>query len=130
MSQLPQFAQDIYDQLNGGKIYGAITYCGGREVRYGPFNPAYPQVEPDEHSLFDFANCLRFRPNTRRKTLVIIAIQPDDTYTVWFWREKKDHTGEIITRSDGVYCDTLQTVVERLYDDYIRQYQKGWIHLD
>lgn len=129
MNQLPQFAQDIYNQLNGGKLNGAITYCGGREVRYGPFNSQYPQVEPDEHGRFDFSNCLRFRPNTSRRTLIIIAIQPLDTYTVWLWREKADRTGEILERQDEVYCDDLQQVVERMYDAYIKTHQKGFIDL-
>jgi len=128
-SQLPQFALDIYEQLGGWRLRGAITYCGGREVRYGKFNPSYPQVEPDDNCLFDFTNCLRFRPNTNRKSLIIIAIQPSDTYTVWLWREKKELTGEIVGYADDVYCDNLQRIVEGMYDAYIKEYQKGFIRI-
>lgn len=127
---IPQFARDIWDQLGGGGINGALAYIGGREFRYGPHDIKMPQVEPDENGLFDFTNCVRFRPNTTQMTLFIIAIQPGDTYTVWFWRRRdQGPVGEILKRYDDVYCDNLQQVVEETYDEYIKEHQKGWIDI-
>lgn len=35
--------------------------------------------------------------------------------------------GEVLKESHDVYCDMLAEVVERFYDEYIRQYQAGAI---
>lgn len=129
---IPQFAKDIFMQLGQMSLTSsAIVYCGGTEVAYGDHNPQWPQIEPDEQGMFKFDNCFRFRPNTRARTLIIIGVQPLDTYTVWFWRKKEGDEigGDIIDRRDDVYCDELADVVERMYDRYIREYQKGEIDL-
>lgn len=132
-AEAPRFALDIQEQLGRG-INGAIAYTGSREFRYGPYDIEMPQVEPDEHGLFEFTNCVRFRPNTKQMTLFVIAIQPGDTYTVWLWRKVADPdrpglVGEILKRYDDVHAEDLQRFVEETYDEYIKEHQGGWIEI-
>ena len=57
-------------------------------------------------------------------TKFIIALEPDDTYTVYVWRlRKRGDTrpiiGEVLERHDGIYWDMMLELLEALYNEYV-----------
>lgn len=85
MSKYPEYAEDILDQLGGERLKGVIVYCGGRSVQAGSFNPNYPPVEPNPDGWFEFFdNYLLFQPAIRSRSMVVIALQPNYSYTCGF----------------------------------------------
>lgn len=53
---------------------------------------------------------------------MVVAYEPDDTYTVWLWQWEHGE-GELLDHREDVYCDQLQSVLEGMYD---RAVQKTW----
>jgi len=62
---------------------------------------------------------------------VIIAYEPDDTYTVWLveGHRARQPDSMVLTCHRDVYCDTLQGVIEAAYDHAIREHNQGFIPL-
>lgn len=140
---IPYTIQCILDQVGKG-LDGGIVYCGGYKLA-----ATFPldgnrecECRHDREStvnalgVIDTPVSLSFRVNARRMVLVFISYEPDDTYTVRLWRAHKlarrlkdGVMGEVLREQRDVYCDMLQEVVERFYDGYIREYQKGTIQV-
>lgn len=136
----PYTIQCILDQVGAM----CIAYCGGHKL-----GATFPldgnrecECRPDREStvtalgMIDTPVSLSFRVNARRMVLVFISYEPDDTYTVRLWRAHKKARrlkdgvmGEVLREQRDVYCDMLQDVVERFYDGYVREYQKGFIQV-
>lgn len=58
---------------------------------------------------------------------IIIALEPLDFYTVYLFRSGK--YGINIEKNDCVYCDTLKSTVENLYDNAIKAHNNGFINI-
>lgn len=139
----PYTIQCILDQVGQG-LDGGIVYCGGRNLlmTFPLDGNRAEECRPEREStvtpfgMIDTPVSLRFRVNARRDVRVVISYEPDDTYTVRLWRAHKlarrmkdGVMGEVLREQRDVYCDMLQEVVERFYDGYIREYQKGTIQV-
>ena len=63
---------------------------------------------------------------------MIVAYEPDDTYTVWLIEGCKERTADtlVLACHRNVYCDALKATIERTYDEVIRQHNQGFIPLD
>ena len=141
MSNLPPIIQTIFEKLGGTGLRGAMCYTGAKRPAY---NCVHPDSYPDfESSVSDDgylkAQCyVQFDVNVKRSQIwrMVVCYEPSDTYTVYLLKlnglEKHTKTGkasEVITTIDDVYCDQLQSVVESIYDDAIKQYNGGFINL-
>lgn len=135
MSNLPQPIRDIQDQLGRG-LSGAMCYVGAS-------NPTYlcrdwtsaSKVRDDGTVHFDVGLCFQVNGKRGQGWRIIIAVEPCDTYTVRLWRKAKPSEvregklGVVMTEIEDVYCDTLKQVVEKVYDDAIREHNGGFINL-
>lgn len=59
-----------------------------------------------------------------RNVKIIIALEPDDTYTVYVWRmrergDTRPIIGEVLERHDGLYWDMMPELLQALYDEYV-----------
>ena len=76
---------------------------------------------------------LQRRVNGRRghRWTLIVAYEPNDTYTVWLVEGHRDRKSEsmVLACQRDVYCDTLQSVIEAAYDQAIRDHNQGFIPL-
>lgn len=57
-------------------------------------------------------------------TKILIALEPDDTYTVYVWRlrrrgDTRPIIGEVLERHDGMYWDMMDELLQALYDEYV-----------
>ena len=137
----PYTIKTIMEQLGTG-LNGALAYIGAHSLYYThPAGCRDRECRPSEDSMVnadvgtvkaDVA--LWCKVNTRRDVRICVAYETDDTYTVYLWRAngpaKRLETGkmgEVLEESHDVYCDMLPEVVERFYDEYIRQHQAGAI---
>lgn len=64
-----------------------------------------------------------------RKSIVVIAYEPDDLYSVWLVEGHAGRKADSMVRAcvREVYCDTLQTVIELTYDRAIAEHNEGFI---
>ena len=60
-----------------------------------------------------------------------MAYEPTDVYTVWLVEGNRDRKGSemVLACQRDVYCDTLQGVIEAVYDQAIRDHNQGFIPL-
>ena len=140
----PHVIETIRQQIGTG-ISGGLAYVGADKLAY-----VYPkgaprdcEYRPDCPSVVDPATgalkaeiSLTFKVNATWTVVIAVAYEPDDTYTVRMFRlrsprERMDGgpVVEVISERADVYCDELQGVVERMYDDYIREHQNGFIRV-
>ena len=86
-------AKIIADQIGGGALY----MIGAKQ-------------------LTDMGNGLRMKVmrNAKRVTHVLIELDPSDTYTVTFNRQKRAPSYEVETMGvvEGVYVDMLKSIIE------------------
>ncbi|MCL4180470.1 MAG: hypothetical protein KJ072_22335, partial [Verrucomicrobia bacterium] len=128
-------------QAGGLGLAGAFTYVGANQFTYrcaeaeGEYRSSRPSRLVSEPGLgfVDYEVGLQARVNGKRGRAwtLIIAYEPDDTYTVWLveaWRGRKADSMVLACHRD-VYCDTLQSVIESTYDEAIREHNGGWIPL-
>ena len=112
----------------------------------GATNPVYKAREDDalpdpsrvgKDGMIEYQVGLQFNVNIKPGWKMIVTLEPSDTYTVRLWRQhrrdtwlQKDGTmlvGEVIEEMTDVYCDELQEVVEKIYDQAIHKYNRGGI---
>lgn len=136
----------ILDQLGGRGITGALVYCGASTPGYkcppgdGECRSGYrSKVTPNGSVDYDVG--LSFRVNGKRgeNWTIIVAYEPDDTYSVYLWRRVRYTTaqllrdpentriGEVIAEHHDVYCDELKRIVEQTYDNSIKTFNQGFI---
>ena len=56
------------------------------------------------------------------KHKIIVALEPNDTYTVYVWRPatvKEAGIGVVLEKVEDVYADNLYSVLERRYRQYV-----------
>lgn len=136
-AMLPHTIKTIIDQTGGRGYTGALAYIGVQNLIFShPDHSTDTECRPDEQSHIDEDGvpvaevALTFRPNTKRRTFMTIAYEPDDTYTLYFYTistRKGERKGKIIKRLEDVYCDMLREVIESTYDEYIKTAQNGFI---
>jgi hypothetical protein len=138
-SKVPETIRTIIEQCGGMGLRGAFVYVGAQEFSY-----KCPNVRGEcrgspsnitEHGLVDYGVGLTFRVNGKRGAnwRMMIAYEPDDTYSVYLWRraypkeEEKGLRGVVLESADDVYCDTIKSVVEQMYDRAIKEHNDGFI---
>ena len=119
MNDYPQFVKDIIEQLGGLGFRGAPGYVGGHDFLYVRPEVTYPLYPHPHDGIF------QFKTNTKKKSVMLIAVELMDTYYVALFIEGQPY-GEPYS---GVYCDQLKKLVEDMYDGYIKEQQGGGIHL-
>ena len=138
---IPETIRTIIAQAGGLGLTGAFTYVGASQFTYrcaeteGEYRSSRPSRLVSEAGLgfIDYEVGLQARVNGKRgrSWTLIIAYEPDDTYTVWLveaWRGRKAGSMVLACHRD-VYCDTLQSVIESTYDEAIHEHNGGFIPL-
>ena len=140
-ASIPETIRTIIDQAGGLGLRGAFTYVGARQFRYrcaqpeGEYRSAYTArlTSEDGPPRVDFDVGLQFLVNGKpgRKWTVVIAYEPDDTYSLWLVEGHADRRSDsmILACVRDVYCDTLQSVIEDAYDRAISEHNGGFIPL-
>jgi len=141
--KLPDTIRSIIDQMGGTGLRGALVYVGASKLTYKCPEPR-GECRPDHTSrrteggegLIEFGVGLSFSVNGKRGEgwKVIVAYEPDDTYTVWLWKRIRrprytGQVGEVIGEIRNVYCDQLKSTVEEMYDGAIKERCGGFIPL-
>jgi len=138
---LPETIRTIIAQAGGLGLAGAFTYVGASQFTYRcaeaerEYRSSRPSRLVSEAGLgfVDYEVGLQARVNGKRGRAwtLIIAYEPDDTYTVWLveaWRGRKAGSMVLACHRD-VYCDVLPSLVESTYDEAIREHNGGFIPL-
>ncbi|HNU50216.1 MAG TPA: hypothetical protein PKJ98_04775 [Verrucomicrobiota bacterium] len=139
---LPETVRTIIDQAGGyGTLRGAFAYVGASALSFRCAEPLgeyrssrpYRLVSDRGQGFVDYEVGLQCRVNGRRGRAwtLIVAYEPDDTYTVWLvegHRERKPESMVLACLRD-VYCDTLQSTIEAAYDRAIQEHNGGFIPL-
>lgn len=133
---LPQTIQDMFIQMGGGKMSGAMIYCGVSKWSYTNIEREKQRnsfVTPS--GAVDTSVGIIMQVNGKRGAgwRIIVSYELSDTYTVRLWRkatpteEKKDIFGVVLYTEEDVYCDMLQNIIEQMYDQAIREHNKGFV---
>ena len=141
LASLPETVQAILAQAGGQGLNGAFTYIGAQHFTYrcaealGEYRSSRPSrfVSESVQGFIEYEVGVQCRVNGKRghAWTLIVAYEPDDTYTVWLveaHRQRKPAEMVLACHRD-VYCDTLQGVIEAAYDDAIRTHNQGFIPL-
>jgi len=130
--------EQMIDQLGGLGLGGSFVYVGASQIVY---KSREDESKPDpsrvtDVGLIDYQTGLQFRINGKRFWKIIVSLEPSDTYTVRLWQgyampkvAKLGKFGEILYEFTEVYCDSLQDIVEHIYDTAIEEYLDGFIPL-
>lgn len=134
----PDTILTIIAQLGGNKLNSALLYVGASQLAFrcpqleGSYRSGYVSKTERGQPGVHYEVGLRFRVNGRRGQAwtMIVAYEPDDTYTVWLVRLIGNaRRFDVIACHRDVYCDVLKKVVERTYDEAIRTHNDGFIPL-
>ena len=138
---LPDTIQAILAQAGGLGLHGAFVYVGAQHFTYrcaepvGEYRSSRPSrlVSEAGQGFVDYEVGLQCRVNGKpgRAWILIIAYEPDDTYSVWLVEGHKARQPDsmVLACQRDVYCDTLQSVIEAVYDRAIREHNDGFIPL-
>ncbi|MCZ7636695.1 MAG: hypothetical protein M5U12_12090 [Verrucomicrobia bacterium] len=138
---LPETVQAIIAQAGGLGLHGAFTYIGAQTFSYrcaervGEYRSSRPSrlVSEAGQAFVEYEVGLQCRVNGKRgrRWTLIIAYEPDDTYTVWLVEGHRGRqAGSMVLACDrDVYCDTLKGVIEAVYERAIREHNGGFIPL-
>ena len=138
---LPDTIQAIIEQAGGLGLSGAFTYVGASAFLYQCERASgecrsgtRSRLVTEKGRASEVADVfLRFRVNGKRGRCwtMLVAYEPDDTYTVWLvdYHPKRKPAETVIDRVNDVYCDTLQGVIEHVYDQAIATHNSGFIPL-
>jgi hypothetical protein len=139
--RVPDTVQAIIAQAGGLGMRGAFIYVGARDITYRCAEPDGEYRSSRQSRLVskrgrgsvDFEVGVKFRVNGRRgrNWKMVIAYEPDDTYTVWLVEGHftRQMDSMVLACRRDVYCDTLQSVIEATYDEAIREHNQGFIPL-
>ena len=139
--KVPETVQAIVAQAGGLGMRGAFVYVGARNVTYqcarseGEYRSDHPSRLGVKrgHGCVEFDVGVKFDVNGRRGRAwkMIIAYEPDDTYTVWLveGHSKRQLDSMVLACKRTVHCDELQSVIESIYDEAVRKHNRGFIPL-
>ena len=136
---LPDTIQAIVLQAGGLGLRGAFVYVGAHHLTYrcpepvGEYRSSRPSRLTSEAGVgfVEYEVGLQCHVNGKRghRWTLVIAYEPNDTYTVWLvegHRGRKPDTMVLACQRD-VYCDTLQGVIEAVYDRAIQEHNQGFV---
>jgi len=138
---VPETIQAIIAQAGGLGLRGAFVYVGASAFTYrcaepvGEYRPSRSSQLRSEsgRGFIDYEVGFQCRVNGKRgrACTLIIAYEPDDTYTVWLveGHRARQLVLMVLACHRDVYCDTLQGVIEAAYDAAIREHNQGFIPL-
>jgi len=138
---LPDTIRTIIAQAGGHSLRGAFVYIGAYDYSYrcaelhGEYRSGRPSRLVIDHGrgYVDYEVGLQCQVNGKRGRAwtLIITYEPDDTYTVWLIEGRGERSAEsmVLARVEDVYCDTLQSVIESVYDRAIQEHNDGFIPL-
>lgn len=141
-NSIPETIRTIIDQSGGLGLRGAFVYIGASGFAYrcaqavGEYRSGRPSrlFTDDGGGNVDFEVGLKFRVNGKRGRdwAMVVAYEPDDTYSVWLVEGHADRTADsmVLACHRDVYCDTLKATIERTYDEAIRKHNQGFIPLE
>ena len=131
MKITPYTIQYIMEQLRHGMV-GALVYVGGHDLFFNhPARGRDTECRPSFRSHLDSSGVLKYevglsfrvKGRTDENWSMVVAYEPDDTYTVWLLRaclpRHRLQTGqlaEVVNSLDNVKDDDLQHAVESVYD--------------
>lgn len=98
-------------QLGGSGLTGALVYIGTRQIIKGK----------------DYVG-LVVNGKPGYKWIVKITLHPSDTYIVELLAFRGKGVKQL-AHQENVYCDELKTVVEQMYDNAIKEHNRGCIPL-
>jgi hypothetical protein len=132
MKITPYSIQNIMEQLRHGMV-GTLAYVGGHELFFN--HPSTGRDREcrssfrshcDENGTLKYEVGLGFRVKGKpgEDWQMVIAYEPDDTYTVWLLRDcapsRRAGAGtmcEVVLCLDDVSDENLQQAVESIYDE-------------
>ena len=141
LASLPETVQAILAQAGGLGLNGAFAYIGAQHFTYrcaeavGEYRSARTSrlVSEAGQGFVDYEVGLQCRVNGKRgrRWTLIVAYEPNDVYSVWL---VEGHRGRqpgsmVLACERDVYCDTLQSVIEAVYDRAISDHNGGFIPL-
>ena len=141
LDSLPETVQAIIAQAGGLGLRGAFAYVGAQHFSYrcaealGEYRSSRPSrlVSEGGQAFVDYEVGLQCRVNGKTGHLwtLIIAYEPTDVYTVWLVEGHRDRKPSemVLACHRDVYCDTLQAVIEAVYDRAIQEHNQGFIPL-
>lgn len=124
--------------LGGLGLGGSFAYVGASQIVY---KSREDESKPDpskvtDVGLIDYQIGIQFKINGKRLWKIIVSLEPSDTYTVRLWQGYSISTvdllgiwGRVLYEFTDVYCDSLQDIVEHVYDTAIEEYLDGFIPL-
>lgn len=140
-ASIPETIRTIIAQAGGLGLRGAFTYIGASRLRFrcaeptGEYRSDYPSRLTSEGGAprVDFDVGLEARVNGKpgRAWTLIIAYEPDDTYSVWLveGHAHRKPSEMVLASIRDVYCEMLQSVIEQAYDRAIKEHNEGFIPL-
>lgn len=138
---LPETIQTIIEQAGGFGLAGAFAYVGAQRFVYrcpcptGECRPDHPSKlttgDPKPFVQFEVGITCRVNGKRGRNWTLIIAYEPNDTYTVWLVEGHERRTADtmVLACKRDVYCDTLRSTIECAYDTAIQDHNRGFIPL-
>jgi len=131
--------EQMVQQLGGTGFRGALGYIGASKLsfRHRPDNGT-PDASTfdDKTGAITFETGLSFKPNTKANTRIIVTLEPSDTYIIRFVKLYPPSTlartgkgSKMIKVIGDVYAEDLQHLVEQTYDEYIKEFQNGFIEI-
>jgi hypothetical protein len=132
----PTVIQEIITQMGGMGLRGAPVYCGTRQVSYQCKNGRGNSKVLD-CGLVEYDTGVSLKVNGKRgkQWTIIVSLECSDTYTIYLLqlaspkKRGKGIIGEILDTREDIYCDQLQEVVERVYDEAIKKHNGGFINI-
>ena len=126
-------ATTLLQQLQHNRMSGAVCITGGRELKVFPDDCNLPRVGPDDKGFFNLVNGVSWQPNVDApRVKFIIALQGDDTYSVYLWQANEPGAiarsgvaGKVFQSKDDVHFPELIDVVDSIYVAYLEMYQDG-----
>ena len=141
LQSLPDTIQVIFATAGGLGLRGAFVYVGAYQFRYrcaepsGEYRSGFEShlITKNEMADVDFDVGLQFRVNgkPRKVWTLLIAYEPNDTYTVWLYEAHAGRTTDsmVLACHREVYNDMLKEVIEQTYDQAIQTHNAGFIPL-
>jgi hypothetical protein len=138
---LPDTIRTIIAQAGGHSLHGAFVYIGAYDYSYrcAELHGEYQSGKPSRfissqgggHIQYEVGLQCRINGKRGRDWTLIIAYEPDDTYTLWLVEGHSERSADsmVLACQEDVYCDTLQSVIEAVYDRAILEHNGGFIPL-
>lgn len=111
-----------------GALARSVSITQGKDTKFR-------RIEVDENGFLPVINGVSFRPNAENNIRFVVYEEKEDIYSVVVWAATTGWTihklaGFAVLRVDNITDSELPTVVDRLYDWLITNYEDGFISLE